>query len=137
MEDWRPVVGHEGEYEVSDLGRVRSLDRERMFRNRYGTLSRRVFKGKVLGPYPNHNGDLIVNLWKDGKMHARRVHHLVLEAFVGLRPQGTEAMHDDDAKTNNALANLSWGTGSENKKQMWKNCIGLQGGRVHIKSLTE
>lgn len=135
MELWRPVVGHEADYEVSDLGRVRSLDRERTFPNRYGTPSTRLFKGKLLSPYPNHNGYMIVNLWKARKMHARRVHALVLEAFVGPRPPGMEGMHGDDDKTNNVLANLSWGTSGENKQQMWGNCIGLQGGRVHINDL--
>jgi hypothetical protein len=51
-----------------------------------------------------------VGLWRDGKLHWRSVHTLVLTAFVGPRPDGQEACHRDNDRTNNALANLRWDT---------------------------
>jgi len=49
-----------------------------------------------------------------GKITARLLHHLVLEAFIGMRPQGCETRHLDSDKSNNALSNLAWGTAREN-----------------------
>jgi hypothetical protein len=109
-EQWRPVVGYEGLYEVSDLGRVRSVDR--WVRSTFG--SKQLRRGIVLtpntsGPYPTHK------LSGDGRQKTHRVHRLVLEAFVGPRPEGMEARHfPDHSHANNRLDNLSWGTKKQN-----------------------
>lgn len=114
MEEWRPVPGHEGHYEVSSEGRVRSLDR-RVAHPRHGAIN---VKGKPLAQRLDRHGYKIVNLWRDGVMKARKVHQIVLEAFVGPRPEGIEVMHADDDRTNNRLENLSYGTRQENARQM-------------------
>lgn len=114
MEEWTPVPGHEGNYEVSSEGRVRSLDRT-VPHSRHGTIN---IKGKILAPRTDTYGYQIVNLWRDGVMKARKVHQLVLEGFVGPRPEGIEVMHADDDPTNNRLENLSYGTRKENARQM-------------------
>lgn len=111
MEKWRPVIGFEGLYEVSDEGRVRSLPR--VVPHRSGgrlTLSGRVLVGsrRATRGYP------MVNLWKDNTQHARYVHALVLEAFVGPRPASADACHADGSVDNNRLTNLRWGSRSEN-----------------------
>lgn len=62
------------------------------------------------------NGYLRIILRKDGRRVERMVHHLILEAFIGPRPQGMECRHyPDPTKTNNTLSNLQWGTSVENK----------------------
>lgn len=107
-EAWRPVVGHEGAYEVSSHGRVRSLDRTTV--NVLGQARKR--SGKVLTPTARETGGyLVVNL---GRGNMRRVHALVMDAFVGPRPEGADICHADCDPTNNALRNLRYGTRTQN-----------------------
>ncbi len=104
-EAWRPVLGYEDRYEVSDLGRVRSSVRPgdpyllKSYKNRFG--------------YPCVSVTRVV----DGKCKARirRVHVLVLEAFVGPRPLGLEGAHLDGDPGNPSLSNLKWCTKAENE----------------------
>lgn len=105
LETWRPVVGYEGLYEVSDLGRVRSL-------HHWGGGKRGgLLRPAITGEYPR----MCVALCKGGKHRTRLVHHLVLEAFVGPCPDGMEALHGPGRGLNNSLANLSWGTKNQNQ----------------------
>jgi hypothetical protein len=102
-EDWRPVVGLEGAYEVSSLGRVRGLPRP-------------CTPGGVMAQ--NDRGDakgyLRVQLSRYGKRRVIRVHRVVVAAFLGPRPAGLVTRHLDGDKHNNAVSNLVFGTGSEN-----------------------
>lgn len=105
-ENWLPVVGWEDLYEVSDLGRVRSLDRI----DAVGRLRR----GRVIKAWPDLKGYLRTQLSRSGKYKGVAVHRLVLEAFVGPPPEGQEALHGPAGVANNQLSNLRWGTHSEN-----------------------
>lgn len=96
VENWRPVVGYEGLYEVSDLGRVRSLRRARP---------------RILKPGRMSGGHLSVAL---GRGNSRTVHSLVMEAFVGPRPEGCEVRHLDGVHQHNSLGNLEYATRSRN-----------------------
>ena len=129
METWKPVLGFEGHYEVSDQGRVRSLDRT-VSHWRGGTRLRR---GRCLKPgvAGGVGGYLHVVLMSDGKTRCNRtVHRLVLEAFVGLRPEGMQACHNDGDPHNNALSNLRWDTPASNNAD--KKAHGTwQGGANH------
>jgi len=105
-ENWQPVPGYEGLYEVSDLGHVRSFPRV----TRSG-----VRGGKILKPYPRRDGYLEVYLYKEPRRKVSKiVHRLVLEAFIGPCPEGHEALHGGNSKTDNRLENLKWGTRSQN-----------------------
>lgn len=110
-ETWKPIVGFEGFYEVSDHGRVRSLDR--VIRHSQG--GDRLKKGALLrvSPMPV-SGYPRVSLHKEGKEKTALVHNLVLEAFVGPRPQGNDACHLDGTRTNNCVCNLRWDTRTGN-----------------------
>lgn len=118
MERWLPVVGYEGKYEVSDMGRVRSVSRyvHKLTRNK--KESRRWLKGQILRPGRTNTGHLSVAL---GKGNSRQVHQLVLEAFVGKRPVVTgtlvDVLHLNGVPYDNRLENLRYGTRSENLKQ--------------------
>lgn len=97
-ENWKDVPGFEGRYRVSDLGRVYSL-----------------VSGRTLKPYPNAvGGYLMVSLYSNKKRHPRTVHSLVLETFVGPRPEKAECLHGVTGNQDNRLSNLRWGTRSEN-----------------------
>lgn len=110
-ERWLPVVGYENLYEVSDLGRVRSLDRIVVTR-----AGPRRYRGRILRPYINKGtrGYPFVGLSQPGQNENWPVHILVLKAHVGLCPPGQEARHGPAGKTDAGLANLCWGTRSEN-----------------------
>ena len=107
-ENWLPVVGYEGFYEVSDLGRVRSLSRLR--RN-----GRRMV-GRMLKPTPDRHGYPYVLLHVDRIPKRRAVHRLVLQAFVGEAPEGMQACHNDGDSGNPKLTNLRWDTRSNNSR---------------------
>ena len=111
-ETWRPVVGYEGLYEVSDRGHVRSV--ARFVRGRAGAPSPRV--SRALERSANTHGYLHVSLSRENRRRTSYVHALVLQAFVGPKPEGMEACHADGDKRNNAVENLRWDTRSENAK---------------------
>ena len=111
-ETWKPVVGFENLYEVSDLGRVRSVDR--FIPGRWKTGQNR--KGRVLSLESHYGGYKQVQLCREGTITRKLVHRLVLEAFVGPCPLGLEACHDDDDPANNRLTNLRWDTRSANNR---------------------
>lgn len=108
-EIWKPVVGHEGHYEVSDLGNVRSLDRRIITKS--GVKKRR--KGQQLKLSSAKNGYLTI-----GIQGTKFVHRIVLEAFVGAAPEGTETCHRNGIRVDNRLENLYWGTSSDNNNDI-------------------
>jgi len=128
-EQWLPVVGYEGIYEVSDQGRVRSLDRVL----HYSNGQRRTFPGKSLKHYLLRGRYPTVRLRCNGQTRTRYVHHLVLEAFVGLRPEGTEACHANDIPNDNRLVNLRWDTKSANVQDQIKNGRNHNTEKTHCK----
>ncbi|WP_083885199.1 NUMOD4 motif-containing HNH endonuclease [Nocardia thailandica] len=112
-ETWLPVVGYEGQYEVSDAGRVRSLDR--LVRCRGGAL--RTSRGQILAPIGiNALGHVSVHLASRGKSTATLVHRIVAIAFLGGPFEGMEVCHNDGDPRNNAVSNLRWDSHSENQR---------------------
>ena len=101
-EIWRPVVGYEGLYEVSSLGRVRSLDRY------VKSKSYRLHKGKILSPAKDTTGYLKVVLSCNGKSKTIKVHRLVAIAFLYNPDNLPEVNHLDEDKTNNRVDNLEF-----------------------------
>lgn len=115
-ETWKPVVGYEGLYEVSDLGRVRSLDRIAInARNQ-----ERTYKGKLLKPFIGLHNRVEYNLYKNTKSRSNLAHILVAEAFIGPRPEGYSVCHCDGNKENNKLSNLRYDTQSENSIDIYR-----------------
>ena len=107
METWRPVVGCDF-YDVSSLGRVRS------WRKKGRTIRKRHDEPRVMRQRLDKDGYPRITLCVSRVMIDRAVHHLVLEAFVGLRKKGLETRHLDGNPANNRLENLKWGTSLEN-----------------------
>jgi len=113
QELWLPVVGWEGLYEVSSLGRVRSVTRvvESLFN---GTLGKRTFPSRVLSPHINPSGYATVRLYRQSFARTYPIHLLVAEAFIGPRPLGNDVRHGPQGKLVNTPNNLSYGTRAEN-----------------------
>jgi hypothetical protein len=117
MERWRDVVGYEGLYEVSDLGRVRSVDR---------VVKGRRYKGRVLRlNTSNPDGYVRIVLVDGGRRRDELVHRIMLEAWVGPCPDGCEACHDDGIRSNNKLSNVRWDTHVNNEKDKYAAGNGL------------
>ena len=135
MERWLPVADYEGLYEVSNLGRVRSLDRIVSQVNRWGSVSQHPVRGRVLcpvalGPY------LGVHL-SNREKHTELVHLLVLEAFEGTCPEGQEARHGPGGSRDNRWPeNLCYGTHARNcgedKRRDGTAQIGSRNGRAKL-----
>lgn len=110
MEIWKDIDGYVGIYQVSNIGNVRSLQREE-FKCRQGY---RVRKGRELKPTQDEKGYLMVGLNKDGKRIMRRVHRLVATAFIPNHDNLPQVNHKDENKHNNHVENLEWCTASYN-----------------------
>ncbi len=96
VEEWVPIAGYEGLYEISDQGRVRSLD------------YRCTGRIQVLKPGMYGGGYLQVGLCKNGKREHYKVHRLVAEAFLANAEGLPEVNHRDENKQNNCVDNLEW-----------------------------
>jgi hypothetical protein len=116
MEIWKEIPWTDGFYEVSTEGRVRSKDRT------YYRSNGRPFsvRGKML-PCHWHDGYQRVRLNVPGFPKWHMVQKLVMETFVGPRPEGAVIRHLDGEQTNNALTNLTYGTNAENQADRIKH----------------
>lgn len=106
---WRNIRGYEGLYQVSNLGRVRSLDRVVMT-----TMNCRHYKSVILTPTYNDSGYLIVSLSKNGEITPHRVHRLVAEAFIPNLEGKPCIDHINGVRDDNRVENLRWCTKLEN-----------------------
>ena len=110
-ERWRAIRGFTGYYEVSNRGRVRSVDR----RVRRAQGGKQWARSRLLSQCVlKRGGYLAVSLWKQGRGRTVAVHRLVALTFMSPRPPDCEINHRDGDKTNNATSNLEWVTRSEN-----------------------
>lgn len=110
MEEWKDIPGYEGLYQVSDQGRVRSLDRIVVnSRNVYRTL-----KGRILRPLKYRNGYFYIVLSKDNHRKNCRVHRLVARAFIPNPENKPHLDHINTKRDDNRVENLRWTTAKEN-----------------------
>lgn len=114
-EAWRDIPAWEGFYQVSNKGRVRSLDRVVEARHpASGNIEPRRYAGRILRLAKMKNGYLWVALVRNQKLSREYVHRLVLRAFAGPCPEGLEVCHGNGIRDDNRLENLRYGTRSEN-----------------------
>jgi hypothetical protein len=134
METWKQVVGFEGLYEVSDLGRVRSSDR--MSKSKLGSYRKQ--SGKLILGGTNSRGYRLCLLYPaEGKRKTVYFHHLVLKTFVGDPLPSQEACHNDGNKQNNRLDNLRWDTHVKNCGDREKHGTNHKGSLNGNSKLTE
>lgn len=128
MEVWKDIIGFEGRYQVSNLGRVQSVAGKRISKNG------RVFhqKGAIRKiQYGHKSGYPLITLTVDDINFTKCVHALVASAFLEKPKMGVyEVCHRDNDKTNNSAANLYWGTKKENASDRAKHGT-LQRGEDH------
>ena len=116
-EIWRPIVGYEGKYEVSNLGNVKN-----------------VKTGRILKPSSDYDGYLLVNLYDNGRKMFK-VHRLVLQTFLPIE-ENKEVNHKNHIKNDNRLENLEWCSHSENNRfrKKWEGCSSQYRGVSWLKS---
>lgn len=109
VEEWRPVVGYEGFYEVSDWGNVKTVERIVQFGKQKRTIKEKSLKGII-----DVWGYRLVTLSKSSKQIRKRVHQLVAQAFIPNPENKRDIDHIDCDKTNNRVENLRYVTCKEN-----------------------
>ena len=119
-EVWKPVIGYEDWYSISNKGRVcRDMPR------RFGRL------GGLLKPTKDTSGYYQVKFYKNGISKTFGVHRLLATAFIGEKPEGMQVNHKDTKKSNNYISNLEYLTQSENAKHAYRNgCYSKKGDKL-------
>lgn len=137
VEEWRPVVGYEGLYEVSSFGRIRSVDRmvSRVIRGKPILVQ---WRGRLRRTYFDEAGRPRITLSRskaDEKNY--RICVLVAEAFLGPRPDGMVVCHNDGDNQNNRPKNLRYASQRENMEDSHIHGTAYRGERHMWSKLTE
>lgn len=131
IERWLPVVGFEHRYSVSDQGQVQACAYQA--KTRYGDACQRP--SKILNGRRTKKGYIIVGLTEPGgKCVQKRIHRLVLDAFVGPCPEGMECCHGPGGPSDNRLVNLRWDTREENARDTVRHGHHWQVNKTHCPS---
>jgi uncharacterized protein YeaC (DUF1315 family) len=149
MENWKEVKWYESLYSVSDLGRVKSLEKEVLMKGKFPYIK----KEKLLNPFVQKNGYLAVGLTKEGSIKTFKVHQLVAVVFLNHDPSGTKLIvdHINNNKKDNCLQNLQLISQRENsskdkkggtsefvgvcwdkQNKKWRAQIAISGKRIHL-----
>lgn len=114
IEVWKTIRGSNGAYEISNFGKVRSVARTTLVKNRYGGENYRSLKGNEIKAIDNGNGYLYVSLYTNGKRNNFYIHRLVAEHFCKKNGENDVVNHKDYNKTNNRAENLEWCSQKQN-----------------------
>lgn len=138
LEIWKDIEGYEGLYQVSNLGRVKSLERTIV----RSDGQKRFLPEKILSCSLDDRGYVRAKMCRNNKHISKRVHRLVAETFIDNPDNKIEVNHKDGIKTNNKISNLEWATGYENLKHAHRNKLILPppikyGSDNHQAKLTE
>lgn len=132
LEEFAPLKGYEGLYEISTFGTVTSLAR---------TTSpecgkKQTTKSRVISQQDNGHGYKTVRLYKENKQRIAYVHRLVLETFIGECPKGMEACHNNGYRWHNHLSNLRWDTKAGNHADKFAHGTIRNGEKARAAKLT-
>lgn len=118
-EIWKDIKGYEGKYQISNLGRIKSLSR---FINncKENSLIGFYSKERIIKQSISKTGYYVCTLFKNGKGRTFKVHRLVAEAFIDNPNELPIINHRDGNKLNNSLDNLEWCDYSHNNKEAYK-----------------
>lgn len=128
-EVFRPIPDFPG-YEISDHGTPRSYWIRCGGKKPLGTIPRNM------KPSLSGRGYLKIGLWKNGKVHQRNIHRLMLEIFVGPCPPGHEAAHENGIPNDNRIGNLKWKTKSSNNQDKRRHGTHREGEKIPTSKLT-
>lgn len=129
LEEWRDVVGYEGDYEVSSHGRVRTHEGKTTYTKRHGV---RKWKQRVLKEKNKNAIYARVDLWSEGKPKTILVHRLVAKAFLDNTEEYEYVNHKDGNPRNNNVDNLEWCSFKENVNHAFDNDMNSSARRVVV-----
>lgn len=137
-EKWKPIKGYSF-YEVSNLGRVRSLPRTVRKKSRWGSVVSVTLHGKILKQATSgyKNNYLIVQPCKNGKNKPMYVHRLVAQAFIPNPKMKEQVNHKDSNPKNNVVKNLEWVTAKEHDEHTMRSGRKPKGSNHKNSKLTE
>lgn len=115
MEKWKDVLGYEGLYKVSDLGRIKSIERYRKNHSKTQIVAEKIKSTRV-----KNSGYLVTDLYKDNKQKTVMMHRVVATAFLPNEGNKETVNHIDGNKLNNKLENLEWSSFSEQNKHFYQ-----------------
>ena len=112
IEEWKDIPGYLGYYQISNLGRVKSLNRTIVYSPSkfYPNGRVRVLKEKILTPSVDKKGYEFVQLFINGNYRSKKIHRLVAEVFISNPNNLEQVNHKDENKKNNKVSNLEWCT---------------------------
>lgn len=140
-EIWVDIKGYEGLYKISNLGRVKSLNRK--YKNQYGEFGNKkeFIKTQKISCFNKEEkqkkGYYVVNLAKDDRGKWIRVHRLVAEAFIPNPENKKEVNHKDGNKLNNKADNLEWVSHQENCLHAWRTGLRKDNEEERIRKIKE
>ena len=135
-EIWKDVVGWEGLYQVSSLGRIKSLSRKtKMFSTRWNCWYYQKTKDRILKQHISHRGYNRVELFiKSSETHGYYVHVLVAKAFIDNPNSKQTVNHINEIKTDNRVENLEWATHYEQMQHYRNNGVKKYSGQFHYRA---
>ena len=116
-EIWKDIPGYEGLYQASNLGRIKSLDKVVFQKAKNNSVSKHIYKGKILKPILHDNGYNYVTL----NYKIISVHKLIAKTYLENNEKLPQINHKDGNKTNNNINNLEYCSASYNMKHAYKN----------------
>jgi hypothetical protein len=131
-EIWKPVIGYEGLYEVSNNGRIRSISGCNTECPCCGRKISRRIKGKILAFTVGEKGYLTVVLSKQGVSKRVKVHRIVAINFIPNPKNKPQVNHEDGIKSNNFVENLSWATNKENMEHAIRTGLSKGATKINI-----
>lgn len=134
MEIWKNIIGFEGLYEISNLGKIKSIKRKCPSKNGLRTVPEKIMKTKL-----DKDGYEVINLAKNGGKIYISIHRLLGIAFIPNPLNLPQINHIDGIKTNNKLENLEWVTEKENIQHAFKTglSISVKGEKRAFSKLTD
>lgn len=118
-EIWKDIIGYEGLYHASNLGKIKAIRKIRTF-GKYSNNTR-IYEEKIMKPNKTKNGYLIIQLSKDGVQKWYSVHRLIAKTYLENFENKSQVNHINCIKTDNKVLNLEWCTASENINHAIKN----------------
>ena len=132
-EIWKDILGYENKYQVSDLGRVKGLDR--VVKTKNGRTQYK--KGTILKNKMGTNGYYYVCLYKNNKQKTFMIHSLVALNFIGDRPYKNDICHINGNRLDNRVSNLKYDTRAENFNDMYRQGKKNPKGKLSVEDVLE